>query len=98
MLALSLLKKSTRKGFLFIKGPTSISLYQIVESTPVDWTTQAQIERPNSATWQLEVVQTVVLPKMMQLPAASYIDSGVDYILSVAVIMKGLVDLVPLSS
>ncbi|KIM20404.1 hypothetical protein M408DRAFT_18588 [Serendipita vermifera MAFF 305830] len=87
-LGYGLVKKSTRKGFLFSRGSTNISLYQMVESSPY----------ANSAVWQLEVVHTVVVPphtKNMQLPAASYIDNGVEFILSVAVIMKGLVDLVP---
>ena len=94
----SLTKKSTRKGFLFTRGATSISLFQIVESSPVGRTPLAQFESPDSSTWHIEALQTVYIPthhpKNIQLPTATYIDNNVDILLSVAVLMKGLVDLV----
>jgi hypothetical protein len=94
----SLTKKSTRKGFLFTRGATSISLFQIVESSPVGRPPRAQFEFPDPSTWRLEVLQTVYIPthhpKNIQLPTATYIDNNLDILLSVAVLMKGLVDLV----
>ena len=75
----------------------SISLYQTVESTPAAWATKAHFEHANSAIWQLEVVVVTSPPKSNQ-PTATYIESNVEYLLTVALMMKGLVDLVPLES
>ncbi|KAG9022293.1 hypothetical protein FS842_006203 [Serendipita sp. 407] len=86
-----LVSMTTRKGYLFTKGVTSISLYQTVASSGRSYV-------PNQDIWQIEVMHniTIALPsKTKHVPDDFYLQHGVDVVLSVATLMKGLVDLLP---
>ncbi|KAG8820682.1 hypothetical protein FRB91_009737 [Serendipita sp. 411] len=86
-----LVSMTTRKGYLFTKGVTSISLYQTVASSGRSYV-------PNQDIWQIEVMHniTIALPsKTKHVPDDFYLQHGVDVVLSVALLMKGLVDLLP---
>lgn len=84
---------TTRKGWLFTLGPTTtLALYQVLPPGPPP----GGPSHPPSL-WHVEVISLVMQaqPKNVSLPPTDYLQESSQQVLAIAVLMKGLVDLVP---